>query len=255
MKTPFFSIITASYNSEKTIEKTILSVLSQTFLDFEYLIIDGGSQDGTLNIIEKYKNQFKRKNITFKYLSKPDEGIYDAWNKGITLSVGNWISFLGSDDTYMKNALEVYYKNILNVSHQINFICSKARQINTKGETIRFFGEPLKKNVFKREMRIAHVGAFHHRTLFEEFGLYNTDFKITGDYEFLLRVLTKLQPAYIKCITVEILGNGISTRLVKSAFKEVKKAKEINHTNINFLINIEYYFSLLKYYITRIKYL
>ena len=103
--TPFFSIVTASYNSEKTISDTINSVLNLDFQDFEYIIIDGNSSDDTLEIIQSAVHKFEAKGVSYKFISEKDKGIYDAWNKGIKISEGKWISFLGSDDSYLSNKL------------------------------------------------------------------------------------------------------------------------------------------------------
>ena len=92
-ETPFFSIITVSYNSEKTIKETIVSVLNQTETNFEYILIDGKSTDKTVEIIKSFENKFKEKEIAYQWISEKDTGIYNAFNKGIKLSKGTWISF------------------------------------------------------------------------------------------------------------------------------------------------------------------
>jgi glycosyltransferase involved in cell wall biosynthesis len=109
MQRPLFSIITVSFNSEKTIERTIRSVLDQTFLDFEYLVIDGKSKDSTLEIAQSFIAEFKAKNISYQIISEEDKGIYDAMNKGIDNSTGNIIAFINSDDWYDIDALEKVY--------------------------------------------------------------------------------------------------------------------------------------------------
>jgi glycosyltransferase involved in cell wall biosynthesis len=96
------SIVTTSYNSGKTIEETINSVLSQNYTNFEHIIIDGASKDNTMEIVKKYENQYNGK---LKYISEPDKGIYDAMNKGIQLSTGDIVGLLNSDDTYSKNTV------------------------------------------------------------------------------------------------------------------------------------------------------
>lgn len=112
MNSPAVSIITVCFNSEKSIKETISSVLNQTKSNFEYIIIDGKSTDKTIEIIQSFENQFKLKGISYQWISEKDTGIYNAFNKGIKLAQGNWISFLGSDDLYMKNALNVYLRHI-----------------------------------------------------------------------------------------------------------------------------------------------
>lgn len=101
------SIITVAYNSEDTIERTIKSVLAQTVLPYEYLIIDGASSDNTLEIAEKYRSEFEKKQIAYHIFSEPDDGIYDAMNKGIKKAQGELIGMINSDDWYEKNALQV----------------------------------------------------------------------------------------------------------------------------------------------------
>ena len=97
---PKISIITVSYNSEVVIEPTIKSILNQTFIDFEYLIIDGNSKDRTVEIIKSYESKFKEKNISYKWVSEPDNGIYDAMNKGILMSNGQWCNFMNTGDSF-----------------------------------------------------------------------------------------------------------------------------------------------------------
>ncbi|MFT5214729.1 MAG: glycosyltransferase involved in cell wall biosynthesis, partial [Patiriisocius sp.] len=145
---PLLSIITATFNSEKTLEETIDSILNQQYTNFEYLIIDGKSTDNTLTIIKKYELIFKQKNISFKWVSETDTGIYNAWNKGLKLSVGNWIAFLGSDDVYLDNALERYAKEIA-LGESVDFIHSKVKLIN-KTKVKHVFADTWKWPQFKR---------------------------------------------------------------------------------------------------------
>ena len=114
------SIITATYNSEKTLKATIESVLNQDISDFEYILVDGNSSDASVDIIESYSEKFKRKGVRYKWISEPDTGIYDAWNKGVKLATGDWIAFLGSDDFYLDGALKDY-SVILNSQAALNY--------------------------------------------------------------------------------------------------------------------------------------
>ena len=116
MNLPTISIITVAYNASNTIETTILSVVNQTYPNIEYIIIDGGSTDGTIDIIKKYESK-----IT-KWISEPDKGIYDAMNKGINLARGEWINFMNCGDSfYENNTLQVISDTIIN-SKDINVI-------------------------------------------------------------------------------------------------------------------------------------
>ena len=109
-----FSIITPCYNSEKTIERTLQSVQSQTYQNYEYIIIDGGSVDGTLSIVEAYKSKFNGK---MRVISEKDDGIYDAMNKGIRMAQGKLLGIVNSDDFYENTCLENALKNIILIYH------------------------------------------------------------------------------------------------------------------------------------------
>ena len=126
---PLFTVITVCYNSQKTIKNTIESLLFQSFNDFEFIIIDGNSSDDTFEIIKSFDLKFKEKGIVYKYISEPDKGIYDAWNKGVKMSSGTWLSFIGSDDFYLNNALELYYTQIIDLDDDINISTDKKLEI------------------------------------------------------------------------------------------------------------------------------
>lgn len=161
----FFSIITVTYNSEKTLKRTIDSLLTQTISDFEYIIIDGKSLDGTVDIIKSYELEFKKRNILFTWISEKDSGIYDAFNKGINKATGDWISFLGSDDYYLKDALENYKLEIEKQTKDIDFIHSKV-----KVEGGKIIKDKWIWKQYKKAMNIAHVGAFHNKNYFKKYG-------------------------------------------------------------------------------------
>lgn len=180
MNTPKITIITVSYNCVDTIEKTILSIINQTYSNIEYIIIDGASTDGTVDIIKKYQDR-----ITY-WVSEPDNGIYDAWNKGLYNSSGEWISFLGADDILMDNCIEKYALEILKNDKTINYISSKISKVKKDLSPIDIRGKKWDSDM-KRYCYIAYVGSLHHKSLFQQKGNFDTSFKITGDYDFLLR--------------------------------------------------------------------
>ncbi|WP_264548596.1 glycosyltransferase family 2 protein [Flavobacterium sp. N2820] len=248
---PFFSIITASYNSEKTISDTITSVLNLDFKDFEYIIIDGNSSDGTTEIIKSFQPKFKEKGVDYKFISEKDNGIYDAWNKGIQLSSGQWISFLGSDDMYIKDAL-INYSNEINKSDgKTNYISSKVEIIDEKHQFIRVIGKPFKWEDVVRNMNIAQVGSFHKRILFEKVGNFSTAYKIVGDLDFYIRCKDYIQPTFFESITAKMQNGGVSNQIYK-ALKEaliVKLKYGYNSALVNYF---DFYFSLLKCYMKQI---
>jgi glycosyltransferase involved in cell wall biosynthesis len=220
---PLLSVITATYNSEKTLARTFMSVLNQNGSNFEYLVVDGNSSDKTLAIIKEYESLFKEKNIVFKWISESDTGIYNAWNKGLKLASGQWISFLGSDDIYLENALEKYTA-IINNNPTADFVHSKVKLVDGE-KPIYNITRRWNWNTFKKEMKIAHVGAFHNAKYFEKFGHYDEYYKIVGDYEMLLRAKETLKTIFIPEFTVNMTVGGISNENINKAFKEAAHAK------------------------------
>lgn len=170
---PLITVITVVFNAEKVLEKTILSVINQTNDDIEYIIIDGGSTDGTLDIIKKYKDHID-------YLvSEKDRGIYDAMNKGIMLSQGEWINFLNAGDYYFDN-------NVLNNLP----IHTSAKLIfgNIRYESGKVFKSTFNWKIYLKNT-LHHQGTFYSMDLFKKLGLFNTNYKILADYDFNLKVL------------------------------------------------------------------
>lgn len=176
---PKISVITISYNSEKTIEKTIQSVLNQTIDDFEYVIIDGGSTDSTIDIIKSYEAEF---NGRLKWVSEPDNGIYDAFNKGIKLSVGDYIGFINSDDWYQHNALEVLKVSLLESKADVIFGLLNVWESNKLVWVYCNFCSTIQKE------SLAHPSTFISRKAYQQHGLYSLDYKSASDYEMFIRL-------------------------------------------------------------------
>ena len=196
----FLSIITATYNSGKTLEKTLVSVLNQNYIKVEYIIVDGDSKDNTLEIIKLYQEKFQKKNIQFKWISEKDSGVYEAWNKGLRLVSGKWVSFLGSDDIYVENALEKYAK-YAKENPDADFIYSKIKIVHGNN-LIRVIKRKWNWNKFKINMTIPHVGGFHNMNYFKQYGFFDESYKIAGDYEMLLRAKNKLKTVFVNDFTV-----------------------------------------------------
>ena len=216
---PLFTIITATYNSEKVIMECIKSVAGQTFTNYEHLIIDGNSSDGTVELVKSVNDE------KIKFISEPDQGVYDAWNKGLNLTSGTWILFLGSDDILYPNALEKYAELVgsSNFPKDVEFVSSRIHLVNSVGEIYRTYGKPYKWTEFRRSVKIAHTGSLHKRSLFEKYGRFNIAYKICGDYEFLLRVGPSLKAKYIDFVAVAMSDGGISNNR-KKVFKEHYRA-------------------------------
>jgi len=174
------SIITVCFNSEKTIEDTIKSVLSQTYQNYEYLIIDGKSSDNTLNIVKKYEPLFKGK---MKWISEKDSGLYDAMNKGIKMTTGDVIGILNSDDIL---ASENIFKTVIeNWDSKTDIIYANVMYYNNDfTKVIRDYISGTKKN---DAWCPAHPSMYVSKNVFNIIGLYNTEYKVCADYDFMVR--------------------------------------------------------------------
>lgn len=243
------SIITVCYNSEKTIEKTIKSVLSQNYKDIEYIIIDGGSTDNTINIINKYKQKID----IFK--SEKDRGIYDAINKGIKYSTGSVISILHSDDTFCDKL--TINKVISNFKSNQKIDCLIGNTVIIKKNSKKKLRN-YKANFFKNWMLYLgfsppHPSTFFKQKIYKKHGLYNSKYTIAGDFEFFVRVFVKKKLSF-KIINEDFVfmkTGGKSSDSIKSnliASQEIIKSFKDNNLYTNwFLVSIRFPLKLLQY--------
>lgn len=242
MSKPLLSIITVCYNSEKTIKRTIQSILNQTIIGFEFIIIDGNSSDNTKKIISSFENDFKKKKINYLWISEKDKGIYDAFNKGVRLAKGEWVSFLGSDDYYFENALELYTKEIKTFNGNVDLIHSNVNLGNRKT-----LNDKWSWRVFRRKMNIAHVGAFHNQEYFKKYGLFNETYKIAGDYELLLRAKQQLKTHWFNAVTAFMSDDGISNNQIIKVYKETSRAKIESKSMTRIGVIVDFYYWIFKY--------
>ena len=224
------SIITISFNSEKSISETFQSVKNQSFNNYQYLLIDGGSSDGTLTIAEEQSH-------LSKIVSEPDKGIYDAINKGIKNSTGEIIGFINSDDTfYDENSMQ----HIVDAFDQETDCVFGDLIYTDKSEKVKrvWKGSEFKKGAFKKGWMPAHPTFYCRRSIYEKLGLYDDSFKIAGDFELMLRFLEKhnIRSKYIPRILVNMKVGGISNSGLKSKWTiyiEELRAFKINKIYVN----------------------
>lgn len=242
------SIITVVYNAQETIEETIKSVLNQDFDNVEYLIIDGGSTDGTNEIISKHKSK-----INF-YLSETDKGLYDAMNKGIENATGDIIGIINADDVFMDNTVLSNISLVFKEKPQIDATIGNIIQCNKQGLRTRFYSS---KNWQPNKLKIGfmppHPSIFFKRSLFEKYGRYRIDFKSGADYELIVRFFMKFQITwvYTNLTTTSMLRGGISSSGLKSyrlITKEIIKALELNEIKFSkFLIKSRVVWKLISF--------
>ena len=221
LKKPKISIITVAFNSAKTIKGTIESIISQDYNNIEYLIIDGGSTDGTLDIVKSYAEHVKY------YVSEPDNGIYDAMNKGIKAATGDVIGILNSDDFYpnsfvLSNVAKLFQKYSCDAVYG-DLVYVKANDIN-KIKRYWQAGEYSTSKI-KNGWMLPHPTFFVKKKIYTRYGLYDTDLKSAADYEMILKLLYKhnISVHYLPMILVNMRMGGESN---KSFWNRIKANKE-----------------------------
>lgn len=219
------TVITVVFNAAKTIEKTIQSVINQTYKEIEYIIVDGGSTDGTLDIIKKYEKAIAYWN------SEPDKGIYDAMNKGLEKASGNYIYFLGADDCLCdeKVILEIA-KNIDINSTEI--LSGKIIQINQELLLKRVVGRPLiSQEILEKGIMPPHQGIFVRQDIMKKYK-FDCAYKAASDYDFISRALLnniKIKFSNNKIAYCLTGGCSANRTLVYGEYKNILKKNRINN--------------------------
>jgi len=230
------SIVTITYNSEKTLEETINSVLSQSYKNIEYIIVDGNSSDKTIEIIKKYGDKIST------FLSEPDDGIYDAMNKGIKLATGDVVGILNSDDIYFDD------KVIEKVVKRFGFDEAKVDSVygdlyyveeNDLEKVSRYWkSSPFKQGSFKKGWHPAHPTFFVRREVYEKYGYFDLNMKVSADFELMLRFLEKytISTSYLPNVLVKMRLGGESNSSIQNIIKgnkSILKAFEKNGIEVN----------------------
>jgi len=234
---PLVSIITTVFNSKETIEDAIQSVLNQSYPNIEYIVVDGGSTDGTIEIINKYENKIN------KFVSEKDKGVYDGMNRGIKRATGDIIGILNSDDIYASNDV---IERVVNEMAENNADCCWGDLVyvdaKNTDKVIRYWkSSEYKEGKFKKGWMPPHPTFFVKKWVYQKYGLFNLDFPISADYELMLRFLEKykIRSCYIPQVLVKMRIGGQSNKSIKNIIKgniECYRAWKINGLKANPLI-------------------
>lgn len=244
------SLVTITYNSEKTLADTIQSVLEQTYPDIEYIVVDGASKDKTVSIIQQYAPLFEGR---MKWISEPDKGLYDAMNKGIQMATGDVIGILNSDDFFTSKEVLAKVAEAFKKVTKLDAVYGDVHFVNPTNlnKCVRYYSSKIfKRNLMRLGFMPAHPSFYLRRECFEKYGLYKTDYKIAADFEFLLRVIFKnnIHTQYLPIDMVTMRTGGASTSGIKSHIRIMKEHlrafRENNiYTNV-ILLSLRYFYKI-----------
>ena len=241
-----FSIIVSVLNSAYTIQRCINSVVKQCYANKELIIIDGGSTDGTVDILQANDG------IINFWESQKDSGIYNAWNKALDHANGDWLYFLGADDyLYSIDVLDCVAGEIVTIPSECKLVYGRVCIVNKKGQVLFEKGQPWNNfsKVSFHSMFIPHQGVFHHRDLFKEYGCFDESFQIAGDTDFLLRVIKNNAPFFMHgyiIAAMEYYGKSSNPKYKLLGLRESFIARRNNgFRSVTLLWVIEYFWALL----------
>lgn len=224
-----FSVITIVYNGENCIKKTIDSVVSQTYKNYEYIIIDGSSKDDTLKICDQHKEKVS------KIMSEPDEGLYDAMNKGIDNANGDYIIFMNCDDTFYDEFVLEKVAQAIKTNNRPDFIYGDAIEVS-EDESQQFLKKSRPHNWIWYGMFTHHQAMFYKMNIIKNNNLnYDLEYKIAADYAFTSNYLKYCQSfLYLDFIFCGFKQGGISNINAKSSLEELLKIKKeiLNYTRL-----------------------
>lgn len=225
---PLITIIVAVFNGARTLQQCIDSVARQTYANREFIVIDGGSDDGSVDMLKANNDQIDY------WISEPDTGIYDAWNKGLSQAKGDWICFLGADDYFWDaQVLERIVGLLVKLPPEIKVAYSQVMLVDSDRRSLFAIGEPWEniKSRFKQIMSIPHPGSMHRNSLFQQRGRFDNSFQIAADYELLLRELKTDDACFMPdFIAVGMMQGGISSDPANSfmAMREMRRAQKMH---------------------------
>lgn len=223
MHTPKISIITATYNNLQTLEDTFQSLRSQTYQNIEHIVIDGASTDGTLEIIDRYRTHIS------VLISEKDSGVYDALNKGLMCATGDVVGFLHADDTFFSPSTIEQIASVFTVNANIIAVYGDLYYVDRANpqKIIRYWqSQPFSPDLLKRGWMPAHPTLFFRRNVIDEIGLFNIQYQIAADYEYMLRMLRRYPPAafyYLPIVITCMKMGGKSNRSIHHILKKMKE--------------------------------
>lgn len=236
---PSVSIITVTLNSVETVADTINSVLGQTYQNFQHVVVDGGSTDGTIELIQRFEDDYRGR---LKWTSGPDLGIYDAMNKGVALATGDIVGILNSDDLYADaNVLSDIVTSF--VENNCDFLYADLVYVDRAFLDVTTRVWVAGDGRFARGWNPPHPTLYLRRSVYEQIGRYKTSYRISSDYDYMIRLFNpkaRLKPWYLKRTIVKMRQGGESTKSLRSniiAFREAQQSLEYYQVRMPHVVN------------------
>jgi glycosyltransferase involved in cell wall biosynthesis len=220
------SIVLAVLDGSTTLQRCLDSIAGQDHPDKELIVIDGGSTDGTLELLERNEK------VIAHWETGSDRGIYSAWNKALEHATGRWICFVGADDYYLDPSA-LGEMAALGDAEDADLVCGKVWYVDDRGERQFIYGRAWSWDRMKRRHSVSHTGMLHHSRLFERHGRFDEGLRIAGDYEFLLRLGPAARAAFLDRAYLAMGNAGVSTSNSLQTMQEVRRVQaahpEIGH--------------------------
>jgi len=223
---PRVSIIIGVKNGAQTLQRCLDSIAAQDMADRETIVVDSASTDGTPELLERNAQAGK----VSRYVSEPDSGLYEAWNKGVRLSRGEWVCFLGCDDAFHDAAaLRSLLAAADAATGQPRIVYGLVHRVTERGVVAETWGGPWAeaRNLAFAGFMIPHPGTLHHRSVFDERGLFDESYRVAGDYELMVRELLLRDPLFVDRVVVDMRFGGMSSRpaAIYRTLQEVQRAR------------------------------
>jgi glycosyltransferase len=219
---PILSIITSTFNAAQHLPDLIASIREQDHRDVEWIIVDGASQDHTMTLVAEASD------VVSQAISEADQGIYDAWNKGVAAARGEWIAFMGADDYYLPGALQACCRMAEQASAEHNLIVATIHWVNESDTRIvRTIAQPWDWKAMRKWMNIGHPGTLHRRTLFELSGGFDISYRCAADYDFFLRIGPQVNALFQPMPLARVRIGGTSQQT-----KALREAQQVRQRNL-----------------------
>lgn len=245
------SLITVTYNSDKTLRDTINSVLAQTYKNIEYIVVDGLSKDKTVDIVREYEPQFAGR---MKWISEKDCGLYDAMNKGIRMATGDVIGILNSDDFFTSK--DVIEKVVAGFTEDTDAVYGDIHFVSPDDlrKCVRYYSSKIfKRSLMKMGFIPAHPSFYCRKECFEQLGYYKTNYKIAADFDLLLRFIyvhqIRIKYLPVDMVTMRLGGastDGWKSRLVMMN-EHLRSFKENGVKTNRFWLSLRYFYKITEY--------